>query len=408
MLKILSKMYPMATLYRRPIFAQVMARLNEPRRFLQVLAGPRQTGKTTLIRQVLEQVAETTHYASADLPTLHDQAWIEAQWETGRRMARTAGERGSVLVLDEVQKIPRWSDVVKSLWDADTAAGLPLRVVLLGSAPLLMQHGLAESLAGRFEILRSSHWSFVEMREAFGWDLEQYLFFGGYPGGAPLVGDEERWGAYVRDSLIETTISRDVLLLRRVDKPALLRQLFALGCAFSGEVLSYQKMLGQLQDTGNTTTLAGYLDLLASAGLLTGLQKHSGTAVQRRGSSPKLLALNTALVSASSGLSMAEWRDGPQRWGRLVETAVGAHLVGGLAGTAATVSYWRERGREVDFVLARGDSLLAIEVKSGPRVRDLSGLRVFRARYPHARTLLVGADGVGLEDFLLTPPTEWL
>jgi uncharacterized protein len=394
--------------YRRSIFHQMMTRLDEPRRFLQVLAGPRQTGKTTLIRQVLEEIDRPTHYASADLPTLHDQAWIESQWTIGRRMAATAGEGGSVLVLDEIQRVPRWSDVVKALWDADTAAGMPLRVVLLGSAPLLMQHGLAESLAGRFEIVRSGHWSFAEMREAFGWNLDQFLFFGGYPGGAPLVGDEERWGAYVRDSLIETTISRDVLLLSRVDKPALLRQLFALGCGFSGEVLSYQKMVGQLQDAGNTTTLAGYLDLLASAGLLTGLQKHSGTAVQRRGSSPKLLALNTALVSASSGLSMSEWRDRPERWGRLVETAIGAHLVGGLAGTTATVRYWRERGREVDFVLVRGDSLVAVEVKSGPRVRDLSGLRVFRARYPHARTLLVGADGVGLEEFLLTPPAEWL
>jgi uncharacterized protein len=398
----------MVAQYRRPRFADVMSRLAEPRRFLQVLAGPRQTGKTTLIRQVLAEIDKPGHYASADRPTLHDRWWVQAQWEAGRRLARDAGSPGAVLVLDEVQKVPGWSDVVKALWDADTAAAVPLKVVLLGSAPMLMQRGLSESLTGRFEIIRSGHWSYAEMGDAFGLDLEQFLFFGGYPGGAPLVDDEDRWGAYVRDSLIETTISRDVLLLSRVDKPALLRQLFELGCSYSAEVLSYQKMVGQLQDAGNTTTLAGYLDLLSTAGLLTGLQKYSGAVVTRRGSSPKLIALNTALVSALSGLTSAEFRALPERWGRLVETAIGAHLVGGLAGTTAAVRYWRDRGREVDFVLERGDSLVAIEVKSGRRARGRPGLDAFCARYPHARPMLVGAGGVSLEEFLLTPAADWL
>lgn len=398
----------MAPAYRRPAYTELLSRLTEPRRFLQILAGPRQTGKTTLVRQVLTALDAPSHYATADLPTLHDRTWIEAQWEIGRRHARGAGEQGAVLVLDEVQKVPAWSDVVKALWDEDTAAHTPLKVVLLGSAPLLMQRGLADSLAGRFELVRFGHWSLTEMREAFGWDLEQYLSFGGYPGSAPLISDEQRWAAYIRDALIETTLSRDVLLLSRVDKPALLRQLFELGCAHSAEVLSFQKMTGQLQDAGNTTTLAGYLHLLASAGLLTGLQKYAGGPVERRRSSPKLLALNTALVSALSGQTSAQLRHEPTRWGRLVETAVGAHLVRELAGTTATVGYWRERGHEVDFVVERGDSLLAIEVKSGRRARDLSGLHAFRARYPHARPLLVGAGGVPLEEFLLTPAVDWL
>lgn len=394
--------------YRRPLFQDVVTRLGEPRRFLQVLAGPRQTGKTTLIRQVLEQLEVPSHYASADVPTLHDRIWVEAQWDIGRRQAATAGPAGAVLVLDEVQKVPGWSDIVKALWDADTASGVPLKVVLLGSAPLLMQRGLTDSLAGRFEIIRVGHWSFSEMRDAFGWDLDRFVFFGGYPGAAPLADDEARWGAYIRDALIETTISRDVLLLSRVDKPALLRQLFELGCSHSAEILSYQKMLGQLQDSGNTTTLAGYLQLLSAAGLLTGLQKHSGAPSRRRGSSPKLLALNTALVSALSGLTMSELRARPENWGRLVETAVGAHLVGGFAGTTTTVSYWRDRNREVDFVLEDGDSLVAVEVKSGRRSRPLPGVQTFCARHPGARPLLVGAHGVPLEEFLLTPVREWV
>jgi len=361
-----------------------------------------------LIRQALAELRVPSHYASADLPTVQHRGWIGAQWEIGRQRARSGGDLGAVLVLDEVQKVPGWSDVVKAYWDADTAAGLPLKVVLLDSAPLLMHRGLTESLAGRFEILRSTHWSYAEMREAFGWDLDRYLFFGGYPGAATLVDDETRWAAYVRDALIETTISRDALLLTRVDKPALLRQLFELGCSYSAEVLSYQKMVGQLRDAGNTTTLAGYLQLLSAAGLLTGLHKYSGAAVRRRASSPKVLVLNTALMTALSGLSMADMKARPDRWGRLVETAVGAHLVAGLAGTGASVTYWRERHREVDFVVERGDSLVAIEVKSGRRTRELPGLDDFRARHPRARPLLVGADGVPLEEFLLTHPDNWL
>jgi len=218
---------------------------------------------------------------------LRGPAWIEQQWEAARLLAREAGREGALLALDEVQKVPRWSESLKRLRDEDSRAALPLKVVLLGSAPLLVQKGLTESLTGRFEILHLPHWSYVEMRDAFGWTLDQYLFYGAYPGAAPLVDEPERWARYIRDSLIETTIARDVLLLSRVDKPALLRRLFELGCTYSGRILSYTKMLGQLQDAGNTTTLAHYLDLLAGAGMVVGLQKYAGGAARRRGSSPK-------------------------------------------------------------------------------------------------------------------------
>lgn len=393
--------------FRRPLFAVLLARVRERRRFVQVLAGPRQAGKTTLARQVLEAADLPSHYASADDPAIRDRTWIEAQWTRGRLLAREAGKRGALLVLDEVQKVTAWSDVVKRLWDEDTASRTPLKVILLGSVPLLIQRGLTESLAGRFELIRVPHWSFAEMRAAFGWDLDRVLYFGGYPGAASLVDDRDRWAAYILDSLVETTLSRDILLLTRVDKPALLRQLFRLGCDYSGQVLSYQKMLGQLQDAGNTTTLAHYLELLRGAGLVGGLQKFSGSRVRQRGSSPKLLVLNTALLTGSSGLSFRAARLDQAFWGRLVESAVGAHLVNSPAGKVE-VFYWSERGREVDFVLRADRYVTAIEVTSGRRKDSLPGLDAFGKTFPRARKLLVGGQGVPLGEFLLTPPEKWL
>jgi predicted AAA+ superfamily ATPase len=394
--------------YLRPQGVELARRLAEPRRFLQVIAGARQVGKTTLATQVARQVELSHHYASADEPTLRGAEWIDQQWDAARLLAGAAGTEGALLVLDEVQKVPRWSESVKRLWDADTRARRPLKVVLLGSAPLLVQQGLTESLAGRFEILRLPHWTLAEMNEAFGWDLERFLFYGAYPGAAPLVEEPERWSRYIRDALIETTIARDVLLLSRVDKPALLRRLFELGCSYSGQILSYTKMLGQLHDAGNTTTLAHYLDLLAGAGMLTGLQKYTGSALRRRGSSPKLQVLNTALLTAQAGLSLAETRADRQLWGRLVESAVGAHLANAAAGGTCELFYWRERNREVDFVVRLGKRLVAIEVKSG-RARDtLPGMAAFDEAFRPARKLLVGDDGIPVGEFLAQPVSYWV
>lgn len=395
-------------MYTRPHRNVLARRLAERRRFIQVVAGPRQVGKTTLVRQVVETSGLVSRYASADEPTLRGGEWIGQQWDAARLAARDVGRRGALLVLDEIQKTSGWSEAVKRLWDADTAEGVPLKVILLGSAPLHIQRGLTESLAGRFEVLHLPHWSYDEMRSAFGWTLDQFLFYGGYPGAAPLVKEPERWTRYIKDSLIETTISRDVLLLTRVDKPALLRRLFELGCAYSGQVLSYQKMLGQLQDAGNTTTLAHYLELLAGAGMVAGLQKFTGGAARQRGSSPKLQVLNTALLGAQSRLTIEEARADPSFWGRVVESAVGAHLANAAAAGACELFYWRDRNREVDFVVRAGRAVTAIEVKSGRTRETLPGMEAFAAAFKPARRLLVGGDGIALEEFLSRPVEQWV
>ncbi len=392
--------------FQRPQVAVLAARLDEPRRFIQVVAGPRQVGKSTLVQQATQALPVPVRHASADEPTLRGPDWIAQQWEAAR--LSMAGPAGAVLVLDEVQKIPGWSETVKRLWDEDTRAGRPLKVVLLGSAPLLIAQGLTESLAGRFETIVVSHWSLAEMRAAFGWSLDEYVFYGGYPGAAPLIGEPARWARYVLDSLVETAIARDVLLLTRVDKPALLRRLFELACRYSGQVLSYTKMLGQLQDAGNTTTLAHYLELLAGAGMVCGLPKYAGDVARSRGSSPKLQVLNTALMTTASGYSLAEARADREFWGRLVESVVGAHLANAAMRGECTLYYWRERNHEVDFIVQAGRGLTAIEVKSGRAPQSHSGTAAFAQAFRPQRCLLVGADGIALEDFLLQPVAHWV
>jgi uncharacterized protein len=392
--------------FQRPQAAVLAERLAEPRRFVQVVAGPRQVGKSTMVQQVTAELDVPVRYVSADEPTLRGADWVNQQWEAVRLEA--TGKAGAVLVLDEIQKIPVWSETVKRLWDEDTRKKRPVKVVLLGSSPLLIAQGPTESLAGRFETLRLPHWSFTEMRTAFGWTLEQYLYFGGYPGAAPLVGDPARWLRYIADSLIETSIARDVMLLSRVDKPALLRRLFELACRYSGQILSYTKMLGQLQDAGNTTTLAHYLDLLAGAGMVCGLQKYAGDAARSRGSSPKLQVLNTALMTVTAGLSPQEALADREFRGRLTESAVGAHLANAAAAGECELYYWRERGEEVDFVVKAHSRLTAIEVKSGRAPQAHSGTAAFAAAFKTKRTLLVGGDGISMQEFLSRPVSEWL
>ncbi len=386
--------------FRRPQAETLARRLREPRRFIQVVAGARQVGKTTLVEQVVQDSGVPVVFASADEPTLKGSDWIAQQWEAARM---TAGDSGSILVIDEVQKAAGWSETVKRLWDEDTRKRWPIKVLLLGSAPLLVQRGLSESLAGRFEILNLPHWSFDEMRRAFGFSPEQYVFYGGYPGAAPLIGEFERWVRYIRDSLIETTISRDVTLLARVDKPALLRRLFELGCIYSGQVLSYNKMLGQLQDAGNTTTLANYLELLSAAGMLCGLSKYAGGRTRSRASSPKLQVFNTALISAQAGVTLSDARADREHWGRLVESAVGAHLINTCRSGSGEVYYWRERDLEVDFLVKMGRTLAAIEVKSGRRRAAGTGMAACSKIFRPDHVLLVGGDGIPVEKFLATP-----
>jgi predicted AAA+ superfamily ATPase len=395
----------MSKLYVRSINQKLIERVLEPRRFIQVLYGPRQVGKTTAIKQVLEEINLPSHYASADQPTTRDETWLEEQWEVGR--LRVKDSKNAVLVLDEIQKVSNWSEIVKHLWDEDTFHNVPLRVVLLGSSSLLMQKGLTESLAGRFELVRAGHWSFLECQEYFGWDIDTFIYHGGYPGAAPLIAEPERWARYIQDSLIETTISRDILLMTRVDKPALLRRLFYLGCEYSGQILSYQKMLGQLHGAGNTTTLAHYLELLGDVGFVTGLSKFSGQAVRRRGSSPKLQVFGTALITAQSQISFEEAKGARNFWGRLIESAVGAHLLNVALSKNIRLYYWREGDKEVDFVLQSGKKLIAIEVKSGRTKSALSGMAAFSKAFTPQHKLLVGREGVPIDEFLKSDLSEW-
>ncbi len=390
--------------FARPVLSKLIQRMAEPRRFLQVLAGPRQVGKTTLARQLMKAHGDRSSYSTADGLAPENTIWIEQQWEAARFRCRQAGSW--LLVLDEIQKVSGWSEVIKRLWDEDSAGKLDLRVVLLGSSPLLVERGLAESLAGRFEMLRIGHWSFSEMRAAFGWKIEQYLYFGGYPGAASLIEDEERWRRYLLDSLIETTISRDILLMTRVDKPALLKQLFRLGCEYSGQILSYTKVLGQLQDAGNTTTLAHYLDLLTGAGMLCGLSKFSGKVVRERGSSPKFQVLNNGLMTAQAAGSFLLAQQNPERWGRIAESAIGAHLANGAMAGDYGLFYWREASKEVDFVLQKGNRIVALEVKSGQRPTALPGMAAFDKIYSPAKKLLIGTGGMSFKEFLTLRPAE--
>lgn len=393
---------------REPFFHQLLERIREPRKFIQVLLGPRQVGKTTLALQVAEVVGKPCHYVSADLATLEDLAWLRQQWEIARKKAE--GEKGALFIIDEVQKIPHWSEMIKALWDHDTLKKINLSVIILGSSPWLMQKGLSESLAGRFETIPVTHWSFAEMHKYSEWSLEKFLYFGGYPGAASLADEENpsRWINYINESLIETTISRDILLMTQVNKPVLLRRLFHLGCSYSGQILSYTKILGELQDAGNTTTLSHYLELLSSVGLLCGLQKYAQQKVRQKGSSPKFCVFNTALMTAQASKSFSEARQDHAFWGRLVESAVGAYLLNAIRGTQIELFYWREGDKEVDFVLRYGSILTAIEVKSNNDKGNLSGMNLFMKKFNPTSCLLVGNEGIPLEEFFSTPIKNYL
>lgn len=389
--------------YQRSLFSDLQRILQSPSPVMHVLVGPRQVGKTTIARQLADSLGFPAIVATADSPTPLDGAWIETQW---RRALMRASDGPVLLVLDEVQKISGWSESVKLLWDGRDFAK-DIRVLLLGSSALLMQDGLTESLAGRFLLHRCPHWSFAECREAFGWTLEQWIFFGGYPGAAAFVHDESLWKRYIVDSLIETVLARDVYQMARVGKPALLRHLFALAATLPAQIVSYTKMLGQLQDAGNTTTLAHYMRLMEGAFLLSGLELFSRGTQRKRGSSPKLVLWNNALVNALGLRSFEQAASDPVWWGRLVENAVGAHLCNGLGSMEYGVTYWRDGKYEVDFVVERGQDIWAVEVKSGG-TGDAKGLERFRAKYPEAKTLMVGGPGIPLEEFFSVAAGQWV
>jgi hypothetical protein len=372
--------------------------MQEPRKFIQVILGPRQVGKTTLVNQLVEKYPFGSIVVSADAIGAYNTYWLEQQWEIARIKLAQNGGKEFLLVVDEIQKIDNWSEIVKSLWDQDTRNHIPLKLVVLGSSRLLIQQGLTESLAGRFETTFMSHWSYSEIQAAFGWNEQQFVYFGGYPGAASLVSDEQRWKQYVRESLIETSISKDILMLTRVDKPALMKRLFELSCNYSGQILSYNKMLGQLKDAGNSTTLSHYLSLLSTAGLVTGIEKYSNNIIRKKSSSPKFQVYNTALISAQSNTSFEEAMGNPAIWGRLVESAVGAHLLNQSVSGDFALSYWREGNDEVDFVIDQ-KQLIGIEVKSGT-TQNTSGMAAFKKKFNPDKILLIGNTGLTWQAFL--------
>jgi len=390
-------------MYQRPFYLKIKERIGLQRKFIQVLMGPRQVGKTTLVKQLLAQYSFPWHYASADEAT--QPLWLQQQWETIRLKLYSAKSKEALLVIDEIQKIPDWSNLVKIQWDKDNFENIPIKIILLGSSQLLLQKGLSESLAGRFEVIYLPHWSFTEMKDAFGFTLEEYIWFGGYPGPADLITDESRWKEYIRQSLIETTIMRDILLMARIDKPVLLRNLFDLACSWSGQVLSFNKILGQLKDAGNTTTLAHYLKLLEGAGMIKGLEKFSPSTIRQRASSPKFQVFNTALMSALSSGQRSEIQAQPEVYGRWVESAIGTHLLNQSLTGQMELYYWREGNNEVDFVLQKGNKTIGIEVKSG-RNKLSEGIPAFASRFNPAKILLVGREGIPVEEFLSMPVSD--
>ena len=386
-------------MYKRIEYKTIKERIKESRKFIQVVMGARQIGKSTVVKQVLNDLDEPYRMFSADnVPTTHS-AWISDCWAAVRSLKENKGWESVVLVIDEIQKITNWSEVVKKEWDADTFNDTNIKGLLLGSSRVRLEKGLSESLAGRFEEIRMTHWSYQEMKKCFGFTLDQYIFYGGYPGAAPLIQDEDRFSQYIQSAIIEATINKDILMDTPISKPALLRQTFELGAAYSGEILSLNKMLGSLQDAGNTVTLAGYIHLLNESGLLCGLQKYSIDIARRRASIPKLQVYNNALKMVYSPLAFEAALVDRKSWGRIVESCIGAYLVSQAFVHRFEVFYWRERDDEVDFILRKKGSVIAIEVKSNAE-KKTAGLEKFKQLFQPKKAFIVGDGGISIEDFL--------
>lgn len=386
-------------MYKRAEYQIIKSRIEEPRKFIQVVMGARQIGKSTVVKQVLKDLDEPYQFFSADNVPASNGGWISDCWAAVRSLKQ--GNRWStvILVIDEIQKIPNWSEVVKKEWDSDSFNDIDIKVLLLGSSRVLLEKGLSESLAGRFEEIRMSHWSYPEMNGAFGLSLEQYIFYGGYPGAASLIGDEDRFQQYIQSAIIEATINKDILMDTPISKPALLRQTFELGSSYSGEFLSLNKMLGSLQDAGNTATLAGYINLLGESGMLCGLQKYSVDQARRKASIPKLQVYNNALKMVYGGISFEQSLTDRKVWGRIFESGIGAYLVSEAFAKRFEVYYWRERNDEVDFILRKNKSLVAIEVKSNGEKRT-DGFDKFKALFKPTAAFIVGDGGIAPIDFL--------
>lgn len=388
-------------MYKRAVFQTIKKRLEEPRKFIQVVMGPRQVGKSTVVKQVIQELNTPFQLFSADNVPASNTAWVSNCWAAVRSLKESKGLETITLVIDEIQKINNWSEVVKKEWDDDTFHDRNIKVLLLGSSRVLLEKGLSESLAGRFEEIRMTHWSYQEMKDCFGFTLDQYIYYGGYPGAADLISDSDRWEQYIQSAIIDATINKDILMNTPISKPALLRQTFELGAAYSGELLSLNKMLGSLQDAGNTVTLAGYINLLDESGLLCGLQKYSIDTARRRASIPKLQVYNNALKMVYNPHSFEQAITDRKEWGRIFESGIGAWIVSQAFVHRFDVFYWRERTDEVDFILRKKESVVAIEVKSNAD-KNTDGLTTFRDMFKPKAAFIVGDGGISAEDFLTT------
>ncbi|MDR1974376.1 MAG: AAA family ATPase [Bacteroidales bacterium] len=384
----------------RPYFKTIKKRIVEKRNLIQVITGPRQVGKTTMIRQLVKSDIMPSMYVTADAAPAAGSIWLSGIWNEARLKLLNEPSNEFLLIIDEIQKVDNWSETVKKEWDTDTFNEVPLKVIILGSSRLLIQQGLTESLAGRFEVTYVPHWSFSEMQTAFDIGVDKYIWFGGYPGSTSLMKDEDRWRNYVVNAIVETAISKDILMLTRIEKPALLKRLFEIGCYFSSQIVSLTKIQGELQEKGNITTLSLYLSLLQDAGLLCGLSKYTNDAMFiKRGSKPKFQVFNNALMSSITDNTFKGVKSDPALWGRHVESAVGTHLLNSSIIQGFQLHYWNENSREVDFVIEKNGVVVGIEVKSGKSSYN-EGMALFAKKYQPKSMFIVGTDGIPIEEFL--------
>ncbi|MEW6556312.1 MAG: ATP-binding protein [Elusimicrobiota bacterium] len=373
---------------RKQLYDELWKALTGKINLIQAVIGPRQVGKTTLALQIFDNWKYPKIYETADQPNIPTVSWITDKWQNARNLCKKT-KQPVLLILDEVQKIPKWSEVVKKLYDEDKRLHNNNHVLLLGSSALLMQRGLTESLAGRFELHRHNQWSFSECKECFSLSLDEYIYFGGYPGALLLIEDENRWANYMRESLIEPVLSKDIILSTPITKPVLMRQSFGLAVNHAAQIVSYQKMLGTLQDAGNTTTIASYLNLMSKAFLLTPLERWSGARIRRRGSIPKILVYDNGLSTSMAGVKFNTAKKDKMFWGRLVENSIGARLYFIFNKLGGEIYYWRERNNEVDYVTRLGDKIIGFEIKSGRLDKNPAALLLFKRKYKNSKTVII-------------------
>ena len=371
-----------------------------PCSFIQIFVGPRQVGKTTAAEQILKQIKDQNidgKIVTADGPNI-DHTYLETWLEMAMNKASKAPY---LLIIDEIHKIKSWSEVVKVFWDQRNRKQVPLNLLILGSSQIMLDAGVSESLAGRIEKHYFTHWNYLEINEAFNVSINDYIYWGGYPGTYHIIDDEIRWKKYVNLSLIDTILMNDIMILKNIAKPALMKNCFELACLYSGKELSFNKMLGQLQDVGNTTTLASYLYILERASLVCGLDKYSTSLIRQKKSSPKFQVFNNAFLSSLSLNSKNKVMDTPDVWGRWVESAVGAHLLNICQNSQYKLTYWRKDKMEIDFVLYDNKNIWLIEVKSGKKKRyKTNNFKLFQKEFDClTKSMVVGSGGMELIDF---------